>query len=111
MIQTITAEELKKKIDTREDFRLIETLLPELYNQWHLPTAENIPADDMKAIAPGKLKKDEEIIVYCASFECQASTRAAKALLEMVIKMLLIMKAANQIGKARDIRLKNKPLI
>ncbi len=29
------------------------------------------------------LKKDETIVVYCASFDCQASTNAAQKLLSM----------------------------
>jgi rhodanese-related sulfurtransferase len=89
MVQTITAEELKAIIDNKEDFRLIEALLPEAYNKWHIPTAENIPAGVTREIAPEKLKKNEEIIVYCASLECKASTRAANALIELGYKKVI----------------------
>jgi len=51
MIKTINAAELKKKIGNKSKFRLIEVLLPEKFNEWHIPGAENIPADDLGEIA------------------------------------------------------------
>jgi rhodanese-related sulfurtransferase len=89
MVETITAEKLKEKIENKEDFRLIEVLLPGLFDDWHIPGAINIPADDMKEIAPGRLKRDEEIIVYCKDLECGASMRAANALLELGYKKII----------------------
>lgn len=88
MIQKIKAESLKKKIDGNKSFRLIEVLSPDKYNEWHLPGAENIPLDDLETIAPLELKKDEEIVVYCASYECQASTKAAYLLNNMGYRVL-----------------------
>ena len=96
MAKEITAEELKKKIDNKEDFHLIEVLIPELYDQWHIPGVINIPADDMKEIAPGKLKKDEEIIVYCRSLTCGASDRAAATLEEMEYKDITIFRGGKK---------------
>jgi rhodanese-related sulfurtransferase len=89
MVETITAEKLKEKIENKEDFRLVEVLLPGLFDEWHIPGAINIPADDMKEIAPEILKRDEEIIVYCKDFECGASMRAANTLLELGYKKII----------------------
>ena len=89
MVETITVEKLKEKIENKEDFRLIEVLLPGLFDEWHIPGAINIPADDMKEIAPGRLKRDEEIIVYCKDLECGASMRAANALLGLGYKKII----------------------
>ncbi|MCK5567471.1 MAG: hypothetical protein KAI62_06120 [Actinomycetia bacterium] len=50
MVETITAEKLKEKIENKEDFRLIEVLLPGLFDEWHIPGAINIPADDNREI-------------------------------------------------------------
>lgn len=83
MIKTITAEELKEKMDNNEDIVIIETLLPGLYEQWHIPGAINIPADDMRGTAPGRLNKDDEIVLYCRNLACGASDRAADTLEEM----------------------------
>ena len=39
MSETITAAELKEKIDRGDDFHLVETLMAREYEQWHLPGA------------------------------------------------------------------------
>lgn len=83
MIKTIDAQDLKKKLDSGQDFTLIEVLLPEKYKEWHIPTAINIPADDIKEQAPKKIEKDREVIVYCLSFDCKASSKAARYLEEI----------------------------
>lgn len=65
---TISREELKKKIDRRENFILMETLAAEAYEQAHLPGAVNAPPNRLHEVVP-KLApaKDAEIVVYCAS--------------------------------------------
>jgi len=88
MLKEISADELKRKIDEAQDFRLIEVLDPEKYDEWHLPGAENITLDDLGPAAGIKFKQDEEIVVYCASFECKASTRASSKLDEMGYNVL-----------------------
>ena len=68
MIKTIDREELKKKIDRGDHFRLVETLSFEKYCKGHLPGAVNLPPDRIHELAPQTLpNKTEEIIVYCAS--------------------------------------------
>jgi rhodanese-related sulfurtransferase len=96
MATEINAQELKQKMDNKEDFILIEVLLPELYEQWHIPGAINIPADDMKDIAPGKLSKEKEIIFYCRSLTCGASDRAADALEEMGYENVIIFRGGKK---------------
>lgn len=68
MLSTITRDELKKKIDRRDNFLLLETLEPPNYESAHLPGAINLPPSRLQELAP-KLapKKDQEIVVYCAS--------------------------------------------
>lgn len=101
MIKEISADELKKKIEDKEKFRLVEVLLPGLYDEWHIPGAVNIPADDIKEKAPGKLKKDEEIIVYCRSNTCGASDRAASALEEMGYEHVTIFRGGKKEWKEK----------
>jgi rhodanese-related sulfurtransferase len=83
MSKTITAEALKDKIDAKDDFILIEVLLPEKYAEWHLPGAINIPTDELEREALKSIDKDTEIIVYCLSFTCKASSKAAKILRDL----------------------------
>lgn len=82
MPQTITADELKAKIDNREAYYLIDVLSPQRYQDRHLPTAINIPMSPElpKQVAEQGLAKDAEIIVYCSSRPCGVSPAAATAL-------------------------------
>lgn len=66
-----------------DKFKLVEVLSPKHFKEGHLPGAINIPLDKLEKEAPKKLKKHDQIIVYCASYMCHASTKAARKLLEM----------------------------
>lgn len=66
--KTIERDELKKKIDRGDHFRLVEALSEEKYRKAHLPGAVNLPPDRIKEQAPRLLPhQSEETIVYCAS--------------------------------------------
>jgi len=80
-MKTITAAALKKKLDDKEDIVLINTLPKEYFDKKHIPGSINIPTGDLETIAPSKLQDlKQEIIVYCANKECQASPRAGRKL-------------------------------
>jgi rhodanese-related sulfurtransferase len=68
MVKTITRDELKQKIDRKDDFLLIETLPAAAYQHKHLPGAVNFPPDRIAEFA-SKLLPDQraDIVVYCAS--------------------------------------------
>ena len=67
-VKTISRDELKSKLDRRENFTLLETLPKNSYDHAHIPTAKNLPLDEIKALAATLIPdKDAEIIVYCAS--------------------------------------------
>ena len=82
-MKTLIKEKLKQMIENHEDFVLINVLAEEYFDQEHIPTSINIPVKDedfvdkVKERVPNKSRK---IVVYCASFECQASPAAAKKL-------------------------------
>lgn len=66
-VPTISRDELKKKIDSKEYFFLVETLAPEYFHHTHLPGAINLPPDKVREVAPGLLpEKTADIVVYCA---------------------------------------------
>ena len=66
MVENITREELKAKIDRGEDFVLVDTMPERYYRHSHLPGAINVPADELRERAPELLPdKNAEIIVYC----------------------------------------------
>ncbi len=69
MPAAITREELKQKLDRGDQFILVEALAPEKYRQAHIRGAINVPADQVRSLAPKLLPdKNAEIVVYCASF-------------------------------------------
>ena len=66
-LRTISRDELKKKIDGKDYFFLVETLAPEYFNHTHLPGAINLPPDKVTRLAPELLPdKNADIVVYCA---------------------------------------------
>ena len=68
MIATISREDLKEKLESSDDFILVETLPAAAFERAHLPGAINLPPDRVKEIAPELLPdKNADIVVYCAN--------------------------------------------
>jgi rhodanese-related sulfurtransferase len=68
MVQSISRDQLKQKIDRKDDFLLVETLPRVAYQHAHLPSAINLPPDQITELAPTLLpERNAEIVVYCAS--------------------------------------------
>ena len=89
-METITTQELKQKIDSGNKFELIDVLPKESYEGRHLPKAKSIPVNELADRAEKELSdKEKEVVVYCASKECQASPTAAKKLIEMGYKKVV----------------------
>lgn len=66
-LATISRDDLKKKLDRKDYFFLVETLALEYYNHTHLPGAINLPPDKVREMAPTLLpEKTADIVVYCA---------------------------------------------
>lgn len=105
MIKQIRAEDLLKKIENSENFKLVDVLLPSGYEKWHIPGAINIEIDELENLALKMLDKYDEIIVYCASFECQSSTRAAK-----ILKTLGFTNVSEYKGGKKEWMEKNYPI-
>ncbi len=67
-LRTISREELKQKIERRDNFRLVEALAPEKFRHTHLPGAINIPYNRVRELAPSLLPdKNAQIVTYCAA--------------------------------------------
>jgi rhodanese-related sulfurtransferase len=66
MVATISRDELKGKMDRGENFVLVETLSPFMYEAQHLPGAVNLPPNKVQELAATLLPdKRAEIVVYC----------------------------------------------
>jgi len=86
MTQKLTKEQLKDKLDNNTQIKLVNVLPKESFEEKHIPGSINIPVTDIENIAPQRLDKNDEIVVYCADFECSASPKAAKKLEELGYK-------------------------
>jgi rhodanese-related sulfurtransferase len=81
MNRTITREELHRKLLSATRPTLVEALPEKYYADKHLPGALNLPHDRVDALAPKLLpNRNAEIVVYCASRQCQNSHIAAHRL-------------------------------
>lgn len=83
-MQAISRDDLKRMNETEhEDFVLINVLEPDAFKDKHIRTSINIPVDDndfesrVEKVVAGK---DRKVVVYCASFDCDASEQAANKL-------------------------------
>ena len=95
-IKFITLEDLLEMKINEEDFKLVEVLSEDSYKRGHIPEAINIPLGELETEADKHLEKTDKIVVYCSSYSCQASTNAAKTLLEMGYENVLDFKAGKQ---------------
>jgi rhodanese-related sulfurtransferase len=67
-----------------EEYVLLDVLSEESYQSGHIPGALNFPVGSIdESTAADMLSKDDNIIVYCGSFLCSASTTAAQKLDEL----------------------------
>lgn len=102
-IKLITLERLLEMRENGDSFLLVEVLGEDSYGNGHVPGAINIPApksmtpEEMARVAQNQnIDKADTLVVYCASYTCTASTRAARLLLEAGFENVLDFKA----GKA-----------
>ncbi|HEX9133885.1 MAG TPA: rhodanese-like domain-containing protein [Ktedonobacteraceae bacterium] len=76
-MKTISHEELKQKLDRKENFRLVMALAEWAYQAKHIPGS--IHFDTMRE-ALQSLSRDDEIVVYCSDENCIASTALGQLL-------------------------------
>lgn len=74
-IATISAEDLKKKIETNPNLVVINVLTKESYDDCHIKGSINIVLTEFEEKAK-MLDKAKSFVVYCANYECSASRRA-----------------------------------
>lgn len=96
-ITFISIDKLLEMRANNDKFKLVEVLSKDSYKSGHIPGAINIPIDKLESEAPKMLKKDEVIVVYCASYHCEASTNAAKGLMGMGYKKVLDFKGSKKL--------------
>lgn len=111
-LKLITLEKLIEMRENQENFYLVEVLGVDDFQGGHIPEAINIPspkgmsAEEMdKATAEKGIKKDDCLVVYCASYTCKASTRAAWLLMKGGYANVLDFKASKRGWKEAGFKL------
>lgn len=80
-MDTITAAELKDRLDAGEALTLVDSRLPEAYDAGHLPNALLGTSDFILERAATLLPdRDAHIVTYTGDLTCRRSTRAAERL-------------------------------
>lgn len=79
---TISAQQLKDKLDNNFDLLLINVLSEETYVDCHIKGSINIPfARLIETLS--SWDKDKEIVIYCAQKTCPLSAQACEILIDM----------------------------
>ena len=93
MISKINEEEIIGLLDKSQPMILVEALPEKYFNEAHLPGAVQIDYTEVTEKAPSLLtNKSNKIVVYCASSDCENSTKAATTLNELGYENLFIYK-------------------
>jgi rhodanese-related sulfurtransferase len=80
-MESVSIEDLKMKIDAGDNIQIVDVRGRECcYNLGHIPGAISIPLNELEERAPRELDKKRPVIVYCGSFSCTLSPRAAHLL-------------------------------
>ncbi|MDD5595101.1 MAG: rhodanese-like domain-containing protein [Candidatus Omnitrophica bacterium] len=106
MLKTINRDELVRMMQSAERFRLIDVLPRESFEKEHIKGAISLPLAEIEKKAGRIFRKDEKIVVYCASFECHASTEAGEKFLALGFKNTWDYK-----GGLKDFKEGNLPLL
>ncbi|MDD5167168.1 MAG: rhodanese-like domain-containing protein [Candidatus Omnitrophica bacterium] len=85
----ITGSQLQAMMAKGEKFKLVDVLGKESFEKEHIKGSISMPMDEIEKKAAKFLKKEEKVVVYCASFDCQASTHAAEKLIALGYKNVL----------------------
>jgi rhodanese-related sulfurtransferase len=84
MTKLIDRDALTRKLAGANPPVLAEALPEKYFSDWHLPGARHLPHDEVERLAAKVLPdKSAEIVVYCASRNCQNSHIAAAKLEQM----------------------------
>ena len=70
-------DELKKRMENPKPFILADARDTDSYEDAHIPGAIPMPAEEVNRMAD-LYDRDLDVITYCGSYQCPASTMAAR---------------------------------
>ncbi len=81
MARLMSSTELQQRMQTDDNFILVDVLTEEDFRKEHIPGATNIPLETLQEAASKHLNKNQRIVVYGNTHDSPRSNEAA-ALLE-----------------------------
>ena len=87
-IREIKIDELKRRVNQEKPYVLADARDLDSYDSGHIPGAISIPADEVDQLAD-KYDLSIDVITYCTSYSCPASTLAAKKFIQHGFKNVL----------------------
>ena len=108
MIMKVTREQVVDLMKYGGSFTFVDVRGREFYEQEHIKGAVSIPLDEIEKIGGRLLQKEDLIVTYCASFQCPASTQAARKLIEMGFTNVADYKGGILDYKSRPLELEGK---
>ena len=89
-MKTIKREELKKILDSHEEYTLVDVRSSESYHdEGYIPTAINVPLERIENWAKQSILRDEQVVVYCGGFECTLSSEATGKMTELGFRNII----------------------
>lgn len=86
----VSRESLRDKIESGEEFALVDALPPISYARSHLPGAISLPPEWVDEWAPRRIPdRATEVVVYCSSAACEDSVMVGTRLLELGYRTVL----------------------
>ena len=82
-MNVISPNEVHQKLKSNDDAVLINTLGADSFRAKRIPASVNIPTGQIERAEHLLPDKDQQIIVYCASPDCNASPKAAEKLTQL----------------------------
>ena len=80
----ITREDLWQRIESGDEFVLVDALAPMSFAHSHLPGAINLPPEWVDERGPRRIPElDTEVVVYCATSTCDSSVIVGNRLVEL----------------------------
>ena len=88
-VKEITYEQFMQIRNSKESFVLIDVLSSDSFAEGHIDGSISFSLDMInKDTASVKIPKGSNVVVYCGSFQCKASTASAQRLSELGYKVL-----------------------
>jgi rhodanese-related sulfurtransferase len=83
-MKEITREELWQRIESGDEFVLVDALAPMSFAHSHLPGAINLPPEWVDERGSRRIPDlDTEVVVYCATSTCDSSVLVGNRLVEL----------------------------